>query len=319
MDTEQITGLHHVTAIVGDPQRNVNFYAGLLGQRLVKKTINSDDPETYHLYYGDEQGHPGTLITFFPWREGAPKGRHGTGQIRETSFSIPLSALDYWQERLRQHKVEFDGPIAQFGAQVISFDDPDGLHLRLVAHEGAELRSGWVGGPIPDEYAIRGIRGVTLAVADHQNSEVMLQEVLGFKQVGAWDNRIQYQLGEGAKDSRVELLLLPNEPRGRIAMGSVHHVAWRTPDDEQQIAWRERLLRLRRDVTPVLDRNYFHSIYFHEPAGVLFEIATDPPGFAVDEPPAELGTHLMLPPWLEAQRSHLEKTLPQLQLPGKME
>ncbi len=311
---DKILGLHHVTAIVSDPQRNVDFYAGVLGQRLIKKTINFDDPGTYHLYYGDEQGHPGTLITFFPWNQ-APKGSKGTGEVSETSYAIPMDALDYWQDRLHQQNVPFTGPVSVFDEQVITFKDPDDLVIRLIAKAGVEQRQGWIDGPIPDQYAIRGIHGVTLTVADPAGTDLMLSEVLGFQKRDQFKERTRYAIGENEAQSLIEVQGLPGVNRGRIAVGSVHHVAWRTPTDEDQIQWRERLIQLRRDVTPVLDRNYFHSIYFHEPGGILFEIATDPPGFTVDEPLKELGTHLMLPAWLEEQRSVLEKTLQPLHLP----
>lgn len=313
MEQTALTGFHHLTAIVGDPQENVDFYIRVLGQRLVKQTVNFDDPGTYHLYYGDEVGTPGTIITFFPWPN-APQGRRGTGQIVDVSFAIPATALEYWLERLAQHGVSITGPFTRFGEQVIAFRDPHGLSLELVAQPGAEARSFWKQGPVPEAYAIRGFSGITLAEARHEPTATMLTDILGLRLNQQEGNRYRYESSTGA---RVDVLSTPDQPRGRIAVGTVHHAAWRTADDAHQLDWRQRLLEQGAQVTEVRDRQYFHSIYFHEPGGVLFEIATDQPGFAIDEPVDELGTHLKLPPWLEPGRPELEKVLPSLQLPGE--
>ena len=313
MQSKVIPGIHHVTAIVGDPQQNVDFYTGLLGQRLVKRTVNFDDPETYHLYYGDEEGHPGTILTFFPW-PGARRGRRGAGQIVNIALSIDTSAIAYWVERLNRHHVVFDGPVARFDEQVITFADPSGLALELVAHDETQRPVGWKHSYIPESDAIRGLYGVTLAEQQQELTGTMLTDVLGFRPLKQEKNRYRYVTGQGGPSTYVDVLSLPHQAAGSIAVGSVHHVAWRTADDEQQLAWRKELLSARSDVTPVLDREYFHSIYFHEPGGALFEIATDPPGFARDEPVEELGSHLKLPPWLEAQREQLERVLPSLQV-----
>jgi glyoxalase family protein len=309
-----IAGFHHLTAIVGDPQQNIDFYTRILGQRLVKQTVNFDDPGTYHLYYGDGVGTPGTIITFFPW-PGAPRGRRGTGQIIDISFSIPATALDYWVDRLSLHNVSVTGPTARFDEQVISFLDPHGLSLELVAHPNAELRSGWQKGPVPPAYAIRGFSSVTLAAKQQEQTATMLTDVLGFRLLQQEGNRFRYETGAGGPGARVDVLSLPNQLRGSIAVGTVHHVAWRTQDDAHQLEWRQYLLDHGSNVTPVMDRQYFHSIYFHEPGGVLFEIATDPPGFSFDEPVEQLGTHLKLPPWLEPQRSEIEQTLLPIHVP----
>ncbi len=315
MDNNTIAGFHHLTAIVGDPQQNVDFYTHVLGQRLVKRTVNFDDPGTYHLYYGDEVGTPGTIITFFPWPN-APQGRRGAGQIVDISFSIPATALDYWVERLVLHGVTVTGPVARFNEQVISFLDPHGLSLELVAHQEVDSRSGWKKGPVPEAYAIRGFYSVTLAENNQEQTATMLTDVLGFRPLKQEGNRFRYETGTGGPGAIVDVLSLPDQPRGRIAVGTVHHVAWRTEDDAHQLDWRQHLLSRGSDVTPVLDRQYFHSIYFHEPGGVLFEIATDPPGFAIDEPVEELGTHLKLPPWLEPRRPQIEEVLLPIQLPA---
>jgi glyoxalase family protein len=303
-----LPGIHHVTAICDDAQQNIDLYTGVLGLRLVKQTVNFDMPDTYHLYYGDEQGHPGTILTFFSWPD-QPKGRRGTGQVGTISFSILEESRDYWVERLTRHNVQIVGPNPHFGEKVISIFTPDGLTLELVAHQEAGKFSGWKDGPIPAEHAIRGLHSVTLMEANLERTSAMLTEVLGFKFVGVEGNRSRFKLGDDGIATLVDVVTLRELTRGNIAVGSVHHVAWRTPDEEQQLAWREKLESSGISVTPVLDRQYFHSIYFKEPGGILFEIATDPPGFAIDEPVEQLGTHLKLPPWLESERPMLEQTL----------
>jgi glyoxalase family protein len=314
MDNNTLAGFHHLTAIVGDPQQNIDFYTRVLGQRLVKQTVNFDDPGTYHLYYGNEVGTPGTIMTFFPW-PGAPKGRRGTGQIVDVAFSIPATALDYWVERLTGYGVTTTGPTARFNEQVLSFLDPHGLALELVAHQETQPHAAWKQGPVLAEYAIRGFYNITLAETHQERTAQMLTDVLGFRPLQQEDNRFRYEVGNGGPGARIDVLSQPNQPRGRIAVGTVHHVAWRTTDDEHQLKWRQHLLSHGNDVTPIQDRNYFHSIYFNEPGGVLFEIATDPPGFAIDEPVEQLGTHLKLPPTLEAQRAEIEKVLLPIRVP----
>lgn len=308
---KSVLGIHHLTAIAGDPQRNFDFYTGILGQRLVKQTVNFDDPGTFHLYYGDEMGHPGTILTFFPWAN-APKGHKGTGQVSEIAFAIPATALDYWKDRLSSHNISFQGPFTRFHEQVLAFSDPDGLSLELVAELEEDRRVGWENGSIPAEYAIRGFHSVTLAEANQERTALMLTDILGFRLLNEEGNRARYEVGEGGPGTFVDVLSLPREPRGRVARGSVHHIAWRTPDDDQQLAWHEQLSEIGSNVSPVMDRQYFHSIYFQEPGGILFEIATDPPGFATDEAVDQLGTHLKLPPWLESKRNLIEDALPAL-------
>ena len=311
---EEIPGIHHVTAIASDPQRNVDFYTGVLGLRLVKLTVNFDDPGSYHLYYGDGVGHPGTLITFFAW-PGVPRGRRGTGQVSVTSFSIPQGSLDYWIERLRQLEVSFTGPASRFDETVLSLRDPDGLALELVDHAQAVLRPGWKEGQVPAEHAIRGLHAVNLLEEGYEQTARLLTRTLGFRLLGQENEVFRYEVGKGGPGGYAYVRTAPQLRRGHIAAGTVHHVAWRTPTDEQQLAWRGVLAGLDLNVTPVLDRKYFHSIYFREPGGILFEIATDPPGFAVDEPVEQLGTHLELPAWLEPQRKEIEQALPALRLP----
>jgi catechol 2,3-dioxygenase-like lactoylglutathione lyase family enzyme len=310
----QVHGIHHVTAIAGDPQASVDFYTGILGLRLVKLTVNYDDPQTYHVYFGDEAGHPGTILTFFPW-PGAPQGRAGIGQVTVTAFAIPDGSLGFWVDRLKAHKIEIAGPSHRFDEEVINFQDPDGLHLELVAGVNAPAANPRPDGAVPGKDAIQRFQGVTLAVEGYERTAGLLTTTLGMREAGAKGNRFRYTVGEAGAPTFVDLLCLPSGPRGRVAVGTVHHIAWRTPDDETQRAWREKIARLGYNVTPIIDRTYFHSIYFREPGGVLFEIATDPPGFAVDEPPGALGKRLVLPSWLESARAELGQVLPAVRGP----
>ena len=309
----QTTGIHHVTAISGGPQRNVDFYAGTLGLRLVKKTVNFDDPETYHLYYGDGAGSPGTIMTFFPWAH-APGGRIGAGQLVVTSFSIPTASLGFWTERLIEKGVRFEKPRDRFGDTVLSFEDPDRLRIELVATE--DTRPGWSGGPVQDEHSVRGFHHVALAVETTDQTANLMTDTLGFRQVDETEGRIRLSAGEGTPGDLVDVVNAAGFPHGSMGVGTVHHVAFRAPDEETQRAVRAEISALGYSVTPVLDRNYFRSIYFREPGGVLFEIATDPPGFAVDEDREHLGEDLKLPPWLETRRDRLEEVLPPLRVPA---
>lgn len=308
-----LPGIHHVTAITANPQANIDFYSGVLGLRLVKLTVNFDDPTSYHLYYGDERGRPGTIMTFFAW-PGAPRGLVGPPQLTATTFAAPATALDYWSERLREHGVAAAPRETRFGEPVVGFTDPDGMRLEIagVSEPGGLARAA---GPLPAEYALRGFHGVTLSEEGYEKTARLLTDVMGFQAGGSEGNRFRYRAGAGGFASVVDLLCVPDAPRGTLGAGVVHHVAFRTPDEEQQQAWRTRMAGLDFNVTPVLDRQYFRSIYFREPGHVLFEIATDPPGFTADEPAAELGTRLRLPPWLEPRRAELERVLPRLRLP----
>jgi glyoxalase family protein len=309
----KFVGIHHVTAIAEDPQENVDFYAGVLGLRLVKKTVNFDDPGSYHLYYGDAAGNPGTIMTFFSW-PGAMRGRIGTGQVSVTSFAVPEHSLGYWVERLLQHGVRFEQPQRRFDETVLAFSDPDGLAVELVTQTGREGGEVWERSPVPSEYAIQGISGVTLSERSGEVTVDLLTNLLGFEKIEEEDGRARY-LTMGSGGSFADVLEQPDGPVGRTAVGTVHHVAWRAPDDRTQEDWREELTAHGFHVTPILDRNYFHSIYFREPGGVLFEIATDPPGFAVDENPEHLGENLKLPPWLEKDRERIEEVLLPIHLP----
>ncbi|HEX3130159.1 MAG TPA: ring-cleaving dioxygenase [Thermoanaerobaculia bacterium] len=310
----QIGGIHHVTAIARNPQMNVDFYAGVLGLRLVKKTVNFDDPGTYHFYYGDGQGHPGTIMTFFPWPM-ARLGSRGAGQATVTSFSVPEGSLGWWAERLDRMGVEHDDPRPRFDEEVLTVLDPDHLQIELVAQPG-DSRTPWDGGPVPTEHAIRGFEGVTLMEWNPEITSEVLTGLLGFRSVSQAGDRFRFEVGAGGPGTRVDVLAKPDAPRGHVSAGTVHHVAWRTPDDAQQRAWYEEIRNRGLHVSPILDRQYFHSIYFREPGGVLFEIATDPPGFTKDEPEATLGTDLKLPPWLEPDRKRIEEVLPKIEVPN---
>ncbi len=308
-----IEGIHHVTAMASDPQANVDFYTGVLGLRLVKRTVNFDDPGTYHLYYGDEVGHPGTIMTFFPW-PGARRGVQGAGQATVTSFSVPEGSLGYWTERLSRLGVDFQEPRPRFDEEVLTVLDPDGLRLELVARAEADGRAPWQGGGVPTEHAIRGFEGVTLTEWNAHVTEEVLAGTMGFRRVAEAGGRIRFEVGAGGPGTRVDVLAAPSAVRGHVSAGTVHHVAWRSADEQDQLAWREAIAESSLYVTPVLDRQYFRSIYFREPGGVLFEIATDPPGFTRDEPVESLGTALKLPPWLEPSREKIQAVLPPLEV-----
>jgi glyoxalase family protein len=312
-----VLGLHHITAISSDPQKTLDFYTKILGLRLIKLTVNYDDPRTYHVYFGDEIGHPGTVLTFFPW-PGQPKGREGAGQATRTSFSIPQESIRYWQDRLKSQGVSVEAPTQRFDDPVLSFDDHDGQGLELVGSKEVEERIGWKHGPVPREHAIKGFHSVTLLEEVLERTESVLVDTLGFRQVGEEENRLRYEAGKGVAGTIVDIVSRQNAQRGFVSVGTVHHVAFRAADDEHQKALRQEIVRADLNVTPVIDRNYFHSIYFREHGGVLFEVATDQPGFAIDESPEQLGTRLALPPWLEHSRPEIEKSLPAISLPRRV-
>jgi glyoxalase family protein len=303
-------GIHHVTAISGDARRTLGFYAGTLGLRLVKRTVNFDDPGTWHLYFGDEIGRPGTILTFFPWAHVAP-GRVGVGQTQETAFRVPQGAIGYWTHRFVERGVPHDAPEKRFGETVLPFRDPDGMPLALVGTAGAAAEPAWSGGGVPAEHAVRGFHGVTLMLDQAEPTGAILIDVLGFKEAGREGPRVRYRGDAGigaAVDIRVATGFLP----GRMGGGSVHHVAFRAADDAAQAAMAGRLAGHGVRPTEQMDRNYFRSIYFREPGGVLFEIATDDPGFSADEPVASLGEALKLPRFLEPRRREIEAVLPAL-------
>lgn len=310
-----VTGLHHVTALASDAQKNLDFYAGILGLRMVKKTINFDAPEIYHLYYGNENGSPGTIMTFFPY-PGIPRGRKGKGQLTVTSFSIPENSLDYWMKRLTKFQVKYSGPQQRFEDEMIlSFEDSDGLSLELVANRKDE-RAGFTYGNIPLEHAIKGFYGITLAEECYEKTATLLTGLMDHVLIDEMHNRFRYST-HGKPGELVDILCHPDALPGQLGAGTVHHVAFATPNDLTQLEARAKLLRSGLDITPVVDREYFHSIYFREPGGVLFEIATLPPGFAIDEPKEHLGESLKLPPWEEPHRKIIEQVLVPIQLDNK--
>ena len=314
----RVLGIHHVTAIATDPQRNLDFYTGVLGLRLVKRTINFDDPGTYHLYFGDETGHPGTIMTFFPWPD-AHRGRQGPGQVGLTSFSIPPSSLGFWLERLLRLGLKHEGPSKRgHGAQaeqVLAFQDRDGLLLELVAGPGIENPSAWSpASELPAEHAIRGFHSITLWVEEADPTERILVDTLGFEPLGNEWGSPRFAVPGGGPGPFVNVRSIGGFPRGNIGAGTVHHVAWRVADDAAQLEMRSKVIHAGLSPTEVIDRNYFKSVYFGEPGGILFELATDPPGFAIDEPVERLGEALKLPPQYESSRREIEGVLPRLEL-----
>ncbi len=310
-----LLGIHHVTAIAGDPQENLDFYMGILGLRLVKRSVNQDDPGTYHLFYADAVGTPGTDLTFFA-SPGAPRGHPGTGQATAVALAIPAGSLPYWMQRLADHRITFERPLHRFDEEVIAFADVHGQALELVAAHDSTSRPWqfWAGGPIPFEHAIRGIHSVTLTAASEASAS-FLATALGFRPVGEDSQRKRFAIGQGGSGGWLDLLVRPHAPRGRTAVGTIHHVAWRTPNSDEQRQWWHWIRTLGVSVSAIIDRFWFHSIYFREAGGALFEIATDGPGFGVDEAIEDLGARLLLPPWLEPERGEIERALVPVELP----
>jgi glyoxalase family protein len=314
---KKIDGLHHVTAIASDPQRNLDFYVGLLGLRLVKRTVNFDDPGTYHFYFADSRGTPGTILTFFPW-PGARRGHRGVGQIEATAFAISSDSVGYWLDRFKEQHVTVEKASARFGEEVIRFTDPDGLLLELIASESFGKTESWIDPAAagPAEHSLSGFHSVSAALEGYERTAKLLTESFGYHLVKESGNRFRFVAPSESGPGRiVDLLCIPDGRPGAIAAGSVHHIAFRAKDDAEQLQWREHLVELGYNVTPVIDRTYFHSIYFREPGGILFEIATEPPGFTLDEKLDELGMHLRLPPWMESARPQIERVLPPIKLP----
>jgi glyoxalase family protein len=309
-------GVHHVTAISGDPAKNLRFYTRDLGLRFVKKTVNFDDPSTYHFYFGDETGRPGTILTFFLWANAAA-GRPGVGQASQTAFRVPLRSIDYWASRLIEKGISHQAPGKRFGETVLTFADQDGMALALVGIAGAEEEPGWSNGDIPSEHAIRGFQGVTLLLDSAQKTAAILIDVFGFRELAREGSTIRFTAVGDVRGSVVDIHEAAEVSRHHQGRGSVHHVAFRAADDAQQAQMSEKLIRDHaRHPTEQKDRNYFRSIYFREPGGVLFEIATDIPGFAVDEPIEALGRDLKLPKFLESSRKEIERLLPILGTAG---
>lgn len=308
-----INGLHHVTAISGPPQRNLDFYVKVLGLRFVKRTVNFDDPSVYHLYYGNEIGAPGTAMTFFPW-EHLPSARRGSGEVALTAFAVPEGSLGFWRERLTRLDVAHREAEPRFGEESLLFADPDGLPLALVATPAPGPSDVWTTPEIGSDHAVRGFHGVTLMLDRAAATAELLSEVMGYHHVGRADGVSRYEAPHANAARYVDLVEAPNAPPATSGRGAVHHIAFAVADDAAQDHFRERLIRAGQRVTPRIDRTYFHSIYFRKPGGVLFEIATEGPGFTVDEPRTSLGRELKLPPQHEHLRARLQQILPPLTL-----
>lgn len=304
----QILGIHHITAIAGNAKRNYDFYTKVLGLRFIKKTVNFDDPYTYHFYFGDEKGSAGTILTFFPWGDEIQQGRKGAGMVTEIGYAVPENSLDFWIKRFEEHNVTYNKPATKFGEKYLTFLDPDGLKLELTEVK-SDSRKPWETAEVDATVATRGFHHVTLTLNNIEGTAYILTEVFGYKQVAVEGNRYRYVTANVDEAAIVDLVEIASEKRGFNANGTVHHVAFRVKDDEVLMAFREKIVKLGLSITPQIDRNYFHSLYFREPGGVLFEIATENPGFTVDEPLAELGQNLKLPVQYEEQREEISKHL----------
>jgi glyoxalase family protein len=315
---EPIKGLHHVTAITRSAQQNVDFYRNVLGQRFVKKTVNFDVPDTYHLYFADEVGTPGTVLTFFAWTN-MRNGIRGNGEVAAVAYSIPGGSIGFWQDHLERSGIAVQPLENRFGEDVLSFDDPDGMPVELIASYSSAVVQYWEAGPIPQVHALNGFHSVTLWLEEIESSAELLTRQMGYNLTGQEVNRYRFTSEPGSLAGVLDILHRPGRPedvpdRAVQGAGSVHHIAFRVPTDEAQVECQSILRIAGHEVTPVIDRKYFHSIYYREPGGVLFEIATEPPGFSVDEPVESLGESLRLPVWFEPNRDVIEQNLPSLTL-----
>ena len=308
MDTK-ILGLHHITAIAGDAKRNFDFYSKILGLRFIKKTVNFDDPGTYHFYFGDEVGSAGTILTFFPWGAGIQQGRKGSGMATEIGYSVPKGSLDFWQKRFEKYNVIYNKPAEKFGEKYLTFLDPDGLKLELIESKTDDNRKAWETDEVKADVATKGFHNITLTLNNIKPTAAILTDMFGYKLIDQDVNRYRYATDAVENAAIVDLVELPEEKRGLNANGTVHHVAFRVPNDEILMKFREKIEDYGLQITPQIDRQYFHSLYFREPGGVLFEIATDNPGFTVDESLEELGQNLKLPAQYESQRAAIEEHL----------
>jgi glyoxalase family protein len=309
--TNKILGLHHITAIAGEAQRNYDFYTKVLGLRLVKKTVNFDDPGTYHFYYGDEVGSPGSILTFFPW-EGIQKGRVGTGMATEIGYSVPNGSLDFWKNRFNELKIKHGEINQRFGEQYLPFEDPDGLLLNLVVPTSEDDRKQWITNEVKEDAATKGFHSIVLTVKKAEPTAKILTDIFSYKLLTQEGNRYRFITDANATANIVDIVEDPNGNYGHNAGGTNHHVAFRAKDDKIMMEFREKVKSAGLNITEKIDRNYFYSLYFREPNGVLFEIASDNPGFAVDESVNDLGTHLMLPSQYEEYRKRIEEWLPVL-------
>jgi glyoxalase family protein len=308
----RILGLHHITAIAGDAKRNFDFYTRILGLRFIKKTVNFDDPHTYHFYFGDEKGSAGTILTFFPWGSEIQQGRKGSGMATEIGYSIPEGSIDFWIKRFEENNVIYNKPAEKFGEKYLTFLDPDGLKLELTEVSLDKKRTPWETDEVKAAVATRGFHHITLTLKDKEPTAYILTNIFGYKLIKTEGNRYRYTTDAVTDAAIVDIVEIPTENRGFNANGTVHHVAFRVKDDVALMEFRDRIVKLGLSITPQIDRNYFHSLYFREPGGVLFEIATENPGFTVDEPLAELGQNLKLPAQYESQREEIEALLVKL-------
>jgi len=307
----KILGLHHITAIAGEAQRNYDFYTKTLGLRLVKKTVNFDDPGTYHFYYGDEVGTPGSILTFFPWSN-VHKGRIGTGMATEIAYSVPKGSLEFWKKRFEELKVKHEPIGERFGEQYLQFEDPDGLLLNLVVANNEDNRKPWTTAEVKEDAAAKGFHSAVLTLRSAEPTAKVLTEIFGYQLQIQEGNRYRLNTNAIATANIIDIAEEPNGPQAINAGGTNHHIAFRAKDDNMMMEFREKVMAAGLHITEKIDRNYFYSLYFREPGGVLFEIASDNPGFATDESVSELGTHLMLPPQYESNRGRIEEWLPVL-------
>ncbi|MBK9778899.1 MAG: ring-cleaving dioxygenase [Anaerolineales bacterium] len=305
---DPIRGLHHVTAVASDPQRNVDFYRNVLGQRLVKRTVNFDSPDTYHFYFADEVGNPGSVLTFFAWPN-MRRGVRGNGETNVVAYNVPVDSFPFWQERLKQNGIKTEAIDTRFGQNVLAFSDPDGMGVELVEVESLPAIHHWEEGPIPEAYALHGFHSITLWLEEVESTSALLTEGMGYQFAGAEENRHRFKSDRHALGHIVDLIHRPGKMQAGFGVGSIHHIAFRVANDEEQLTYQSMLSEAGFRVSPVMDRSYFHSIYFREQGGVLFEIATDTPGFLIDEPKTSLGESLKLPAWVEPQRAEIEASL----------
>lgn len=308
---EKVKGLHHITAIAGDAQQNYDFYTKVLGLRMVKKTVNFDDPKTYHFYFGDEVGTPGSILTFFPW-QGVRKGKPGAGMATEIGYSVPENSLEFWKDRFTRFGVDQDEIAEKFGEQYLPFRDPDGLRLELIIPKHQDQRTAWETGEVKKTLATKGFHNVTLTLRNIKGTAEILTDIFGYTLLEQEGNRYRFVTDAIENAAVVDLLEDPTAAPGINAAGTNHHVAFRVANEEVQMAFREKIAGAGYQITPKIDRDYFYSLYFREPGGVLFELATDNPGFSVDEPVEELGQNLKLPSQYESYRSQIEQVLPDL-------
>lgn len=309
-----VTGLHHVTAISGDAQENLDFYVGVMGMRLVKRSVNQDSPGTYHFFFADAEGSPGTDLTFFPWPD-LPRGRRGAGITVEVALAVPVGSLEFWRERLKGADIEVGETVRRFGEECLLFEDPHGLAVALVATDDPRESVPWLESPVPLEHQVRGLHVTQLVTRDLTASTQFIMGAMGYSRHAEEDGWHRFAVGGGGSGKWLDVREDREAPRGMWGVGSVHHVAFRVPDDAAEAEVRSDIASFGRNPTPVIDRFWFRSVYFKEPGGALFEIATDGPGFGVDEPMESLGDSLVLPPWLESQRPEIEAALPKVSVP----